>query len=323
MIKNCKVIKKTFIFLLVLTSLITFLIPMVDARDNYNAFVDVSVTWGNELIDEPIIPRDEIVKLRIDVFMRILVGPGFGTGLYTGYENASAGALIDLYVIDYPSWSSVTFEFGRLLTNITEKTQESVNMFIHVDEDAPAFTSGVIKIAVKVGDLGLIKGVYKEFNLTFKPAFFPIIKTDLPEMNTKRVDPSSEAVFPIEVKNAGNGETKVFFKVINVPDEWSASITDSIILKEEKGSSGTAYLTVIPPRDAGYHYDEANIVVEILPSFAENTTIKGRPIYANFLIQNRGFSSTSLEFYIPIMIAIIVAIFLINRFIIKKNRKKD
>ena len=323
MIDNLKKIKKTFILALVLFSLFTLIVPQTYAKTSlYNAYVDVNLSWGEEITDEPIVPRDEIVKLKIKVTMRILTGQGFGAGLYTGYENASAGALVDFYVLDYPSWCSAIFEMGRINTNITEKTEETINMYIHVNEEAPAYTSGVIRIGVKVGKLGLIKGVYKEFNLTFKPAFFPIIKTDLPEMNTKRVSPSSEAVFPIEIKNAGNGETKVFLSLINIPKGWSASVTDSLILGENKGSVGTAYLTVIPPRNVGYHYDEADIVVEILPSFADDISIEGKPIYANFLIQNRGFSSTGFEFYFPIIIIAIIIIIVFNQFFIKKRKTK-
>lgn len=320
MIKYLK-IRTTFIFCLIFISCFTFFISQCEARDpSYNAFVDVDLKWSDKLTDEPIVPRDEIVELELTIIMEIFTGEGFGAGLLVGYKSSSA--LIDLYILEYPKWSSVTLERNLLVTNISEREEASISLFLHIDENAPAFTDGLIKLGVNIDDLGFIKGVYEVFNLTFKPAFFPIIKTDLPEMNTKKINPSSEATFPIEIENAGNGETKVFFKVLNVPDDWLVSISDSIILGESKGSKGTAYLTIIPSRSIGYHYDEANIVVEILPTFAEDINIKGKPIYANFLVQNRGLSTTGFEFYLPIGIIIFIILIIIVSFFRKNLKKK-
>jgi len=294
-------IRTTFIFCLIFISCFTLFISHCKARDPaYNAFVDVSVTWSDKLTEEPIVPRDEIVELELTIIMEIFTGEGFGAGLLLGYSDNVA--LIDLYILEYPPWSSITLERNLIVTNISEREEASISLFLHIDENAPAFTSGLIKIGVDIKDLGFIKGVYEVFNLTFKPAFFPIIKTDLPEMNTKKINPSSEATFPIEIENAGNGETKVFFKILNLPDDWSASISDSIILGES--------------------YDEANIVVEILPTFAEDINIKGKPIYANFLVQNRGFSTTGFEFYLPIGIIIFIILLIIVLFFRKNHKKK-
>lgn len=323
LIKNLKMIKTTFIFSLVLISLFTLLIPQTEARDkSYNAFVDVTLTWSEEFNDEPIVPRDEIVELELKLIFEIFTGEGYGAGIFEGYRDKGSTALIDLYIVDYPPWCSAVLDIGILEVNISERDEDSFSLFIHVNEDAPAYTSGIIRIGVEVKNFGLFRGTYEDFNLTFKPAFFPIIKTNLPEMNTKKINPTKEAVFPIEIVNVGNAETKVFFKVLNVPKDWAASITDSIIIPERKGSSRTAILTVIPSRDIGYHYDEANIVVEILPAFSESIDIKGKPIYATFLIQNRGFSSTGLELYIPLAFAVFIIIVLINLFYIKKQKEK-
>lgn len=323
MTKNFKIIKTTFIFSLVLISLFALLIPLTEARDKtYNAFVDITLTWSEEFNEEPIVPRDEIVELELKLIFEIFTGEGYGAGIFEGYRNQGATALIDLYIVDYPPWCSAVLDIGILEVNVTERDEGSFSLFLHVNEDAPAYTTGIIRIGVEVKNFGLFKGTYEEFNLTFKPAFFPIIKTDLPDLNTKRIDPNNEAIFPIEIVNVGNAETKVFFKVLNVPNDWAASVTDSIIIPERKGSSATATLTVIPSRDIGYHYDEANIVIEITPAFSENIDIKGKPIYATFLIQNRGFSSTGLELYIPLAFAVFIIIVLINLFYIKKQKEK-
>lgn len=341
MIKNLKKIRTTFFLGLLFISLFIYLTPQTEAKDPvYNAWVDVDLKWNENLTDKPIIPRDEIVELGMTVIFEIKTGETFGEGLLNGapgpfgkilplllkgYKN-SATALIDLYIVDFPSWCSATLEKNRFETPISEREQASATMFVHINENAPAFTNGSIKVEVIVKDLGLIKGDSQVFDLPFKPAYFPVIKTDLPEMNSKRIDPNSEATFPIEIENAGNARTKVFLKVLNVPDDWSATVTDSIILGKSKGSKNTAYLTISPSRSVGYHYDEANIVVEILPAMAEDISFKGKPIYANFLIQNRGLSTAGFELYVPIGIVILIIFVIIGSFFIKnlkKNKSKS
>ena len=100
-----------------------------------------------------------------------------------------------------------------------------------------------------------------------------------------------------------------------------ATVTDFVILDEKKGSKETAYLNVIPSRGLGYYDDEVNLMVKITPTYAEDINITGKPIYANFIIKNRGFSTSGMEFYIPIVIIIlIIIIFILVTF--KKKRKK-
>lgn len=319
MIKHIKMIKTVFILGLLLISLFVSFTPKTTARDP-PAFVAVDLKWSEGFPEKPIVPRGEIVELGITAIMRIETNPNFGAGLLEGYEKGG-GALIAFSIVDYPSWCSVVLRTYLIMTNISDIEEASTTLFLHVNENAPAYANGIIRVKVNIGQLGLIQGTSKEFDLPFKPAYFPIIKTDLPETNSKRIDPSSEAVFPIEVENAGNAETKVFLKVLNVPDGWSATVTDFLILGEAKGSKGTAYLNVLPSRGLGYHYDEAHIVVEIIPAFAENVNLTGKPIFANFIVKNRGFSSSGIEFYLIIAVIIIIIIaFILTAF--RRKRKK-
>jgi hypothetical protein len=274
-----------------------------------------------DLADEypttPIAPRDEIAILELKVTMNIVTGATFGAGLLEGYSTSSS-ALIDLIIIEHPSWCSVTLNQTLLQTNISEKEEAFCKLYIHVDEDAPAYEEGIIKFKVDIGDLGLIKGDSKIFNLSFKPSFYPIIKTNLPEI-TKRIDPTSNAVFPIEIENHGNAETKVLFDILEIPEGWTATVTDSLIVAKEKGSEETAYLTVYPSRNFGYHYSEALISVKMTPAFAENINITGKPVYANFIIQNRGFSPIGIEIYSIFFVIIAIVIYAIILFIKKRK----
>ena len=134
----------------------------------------------------------------------------------------------------------------------------------------------------------------------------------------------SKAEFPIEFENIGNAITKIVLTIEDIPKGWQATITDEVILEAEKGSKDTAHLTIIPPTSTGYHMEEANIKVKMLPVRAQNPNDIGKPIYATFTVQNRGLStygSEAIIFYGIIALIIIVLVVFIFRFITKRRRK--
>ncbi len=315
--KNLKKLKKSLIlsFLLIILFISSASISKA-LEPPYRASVTIELEWADEYPTTPIAPRDEIAILELKVTMNIITGASFGAGVLEGYLKSSA--VIDLIIIDHPSWCSVTLNQTLLETNISEKEEAFCTLYIHIDENAPAYEEGIIKFRVNISDLGLIKGDSKIFNLSFKPSFYPIIKTNLPEI-TKRIDPTSNAVFPIEIENYGNAETKVLFDILEIPEGWTATVTDSLIVAKEKGSEETAYLTVYPSRNFGYHYSEALISVKMTPAFAENINITGKPVYANFIIQNRGFSPIGIEIYSIFFVIIAIVIYAIILFIKKRK----
>jgi hypothetical protein len=321
--KEIKIIKTVFMIWLICSLILTCFVSVSFAKEPiYKAKVNIRIEWGDGAFKEPIVPRDEVVTLNLSVILEIITGEGFGAGLLETYSKKSS-ALIDLFILEYPSWCYVTLRFDLLETNISELSVAKTQIFLIVNENAPAFAEGYIKIRVKVGDLGLIKGDDQTFTLLFKPAYFPLIKTELPEKNTMEVDPTSNAVFPIKVENVGNAITKVFFEVENVPQGWTTSIKDSVILGESSDTSETVYLTVIPSSDLGYHYEDVIINVKITPTFGEDTDQMGNPIYGCFIVRNRGFSSIGLEFYLPIaLIIFVIIVFIIRTYRKKYNKEK-
>jgi hypothetical protein len=268
------------------------------------------------------------MELNITVEYRIETGEYFGKGALIGYKDEkTALALVDLFVVETPSWCSAVLERSRLALNLGEIIRsgsgtQNVRLYLAVDEDAPSFTDGYVKINVSTGRLGLLRGSQEEFKLTFTPSFNPKIKVDIPELNTKRIGPDEKAIFPIQIENVGNARTLVLFEVQNIPDGWTATVSNEIVLDETKGSKDTAYLTVIPPSDLGYHYEEATIGVLITPVRAEDLTDIGEPLYSNFIIQNRGFTGSGSEqilFYLIILFIIILVAFYIIKIIRQKR----
>jgi len=290
------------------------------AQPIYNARSVVTLEWSQKETQIPIVPRDEIRGFDLIVTYRIDIGQAFSQGLLEGYEY-SADAVVKLEIVETPSWCYAVLERTTIATNLTRKDSTATKIFIIIDESAPAYTNeGVIKIRTKVAKLGLLEAFDKTYNMKFKPAYLPLISSDLPEFNTKRIDSNKNAVFPIKIKNLGNARTKVILDVENVPEDWQATVTNEVFLDETRGSSATAYLTVIPPKDVGYHYSQKAIKVSMTPVRAENPDEKGEPLYATFIVQNRGFSSSGIENILLILVFVFIAIVAIILIIRKRKQ---
>jgi hypothetical protein len=325
MSKNLRILKSTFLIGILFISIFVTVIPMTTKAQPWNAYFVVDVNWLDEEIQKPIIPRDEVKAIKLNVTLQIKTGETFGQGIYDAYNTGGEYyGIINLRIIDSSPWCSVVIDQAKVVIPWSRQGYVETLAYINIDEDAPAYGDGFITIQADVKAAGLVEGIKNEFTLEFIPSFNPILKLKLPESNVKRVDPTTNAVFPIEVENIGNARTKIYFEVVDVHEEWKATITDEIILKEEKGSKETAFLTVIPPKDTGYHYEEANIRVKMTPARAENIEDTGDPMYASFTVQNRGLSTYGSEqiLFIGLILFVILIIIVLIFKQIRKRRKK-
>ncbi len=325
MLINFKFIKSIFISSIILFGIFVTVNPNISGEKLYNMRYAVEIEWNNEEIQKPIIPRDEVKEIELKVTLRIDMGETFAKGaLYSYKEMKRFNGVILLQIIDKPSWCTAVLNQSKIIVNMTEIDSATTSIFINIDEDAPAYGEGYIKIRAKASKQGLIDGTEKDYTLDFLPSFNPIIKLNLPETNTKRIDPMSAAEFPIEFENIGNAKTKIYLTIEDIPKGWQATINNEVTLNDEKGSKASALLIVVPPTSTGYHYEEANIKVKMLPVRAQNPNDTGKPIYATFTVQNRGLStygSEAIIFYGIIVFIIIILVIFIFRFITKRHKK--
>lgn len=280
----------------------------------------IDVAWDIAETQQPIIPRDEIKMLNLSVNYTIDMGKYFAEGLYASYENITnirghAVARIQLDIVESSPWCFAVLKSNFVYVNFSRNVKTSAILYVTINEDAPAFGSGYVKIKASIGNIQFtpIKGYSRIFNLTFTPAYFPCIGVNLPEVNTKEVNPMEQAVFPIEVENLGNARTKVFFEVVNLSGDWIAVVTDEITMNEKQGSTGTVYLTVKPPKDIGYRDEKKIIRVAITPARAEDISDKGDEIYVTFIIKNKGLSTPGFEMEILIAASLLTAFLIIIR----------
>jgi hypothetical protein len=308
------------IVLILWSGMTSMYLSPVRADTIYNARSSVNVQWSTNETEKPIVPRSEIKRLGLTITFQVDTGESIGQGLYDGWKD-SALAFIDLEVVDSPSWCSAVISPSTVATNLTRYSQTSADLYLILDESAPAYGEGYLSIKAKSRPLNLIQGFEDTFNLNFVPSYLPVISVTLPDSNSKRASPMETVVFPITIENIGNARESVFFNVDWSNKDWVASITDEVDISETGGSTGTAYLTIIPPKDFGYHYGEEVFTVTIIPTRAENTSERGAPLYATFIVQNRGFSIAGIEGTLPI--GLIILVILIGIFLLFRHKLED
>lgn len=314
--KVVKLIKsvKTTIFLLILLVNLYFVSMPVNATPRLNS--NINIIWGENDATKPVIPRDEIRKLNLTIQYKVDYGGDFAYGALVAYSNGEINVPITLVVIDQSPWCTTDLQPETVLLPLTTGlTQSNAILNLQLRDDAPAYGNGYITIRAASPVMGLMTRYEKEFTLDFVPEYLPRINVNLPEGNTKKISPMDSAVLPIEINNMGNARTTVFFKIENIPKGWTAVVTDDITLDDS--SVMTAYLTVIPAKEFGYHYDDKSIMIKLTPARAEDLTNIGKPLYVSFIIQSRGFSTPGFE---AIGFIGAFAIMMLTFFIIRKRK---
>lgn len=320
---NFRKFKATLILGILLISVSATIVPTSSAGllVNLSSYANISFDSKN-FTGQPVIPRGELRPLPIVIT--------YGTN-FAGLARMLAGLLFALHngrqvnlkleLVDWSPWCTPTITQTTITTSVSDSEQElKGNLNLRVDLEAPAFGSGFVKVKITVPKVGMIEKFENEFTLEFSPAYLPLIKQQTVGSNTKRIGPMDTAVFPIEIENLGNARTKVKLEVVDIPDGWTAIVTDLIILDEVEGSSGTAYVTVKPPKSFGYHDDTAGVVIEMIPERAENPLEVGSAERITVLVESRGFSVIGLEAFAIPLIFIILIIFLIYYFLIRKRK---
>ncbi len=309
--------KASIVMSVLLVSVFAAIIPTSSAGIILNLSSYVDVTWGggNESL-KPIVPLGEPQELTLRVRYGVTKGAFLSQALFMLYQGRQVN--IKLELSEKPDWCTVTLKSNTITTKVSSDENDGLEttLTIRVDETAPAFGAGSVMITASVPKIGAIDGYSKTFTLVFTPEYLPMISAQLPEGNSKSIGPMDTTTFPIEVENMGNARTTVSFTIGNVPEGWIAVVTDEITLDASKGSKGTAYLTVKPPKGFGYHNDDQGIVVTMTPARAEDLRNQGEPRTVTVIVESRGFSTPGFESILFIG-ALLVVVLLIK---LKKKR---
>ena len=288
---NIKIISGLFILFL-LFNILMICIPVSSSIIPVNSLIEID--WSDD-IESPIVPRYEVRAINITITYQAIYAGEVGEGAIDAYSGTSP-AVIDLEIIDMSPWVTANLKATKVILEISDKPNSATNYInLQLNENAPAFELGYITIRASIGTLGILPPFSREVSLNFNPAYLPIIDASYPEGNSLEIMPDDSAIFPIKLENMGNARTKVFFEIEDVPDGWTAVVTDDVTLDEDTGSIITAYVTVKPPKDFGYHEDMCVITVSMLPARAESLEEQGVKTYATFVVHSKGYFTPGFE----------------------------
>ncbi|MBN1281321.1 MAG: hypothetical protein JXA00_06705 [Candidatus Thermoplasmatota archaeon] len=303
----------SFIFILILIICIFTNSTSVSATQTLNS--NINISWENNTT-KPVIPREEIKQLNLTVEYKVDYGNPFATGAMDVYGGKSS-AIINLEITDHSPWCFAALSLTTLLVPITTGvTSFPVRLNVHLGEEAPAFGEGSVTIRAHSGKLGIIGPFDKQFTLEFIAGYLPRISANLPRGTTKNIGPMGTAEFLIDITNLGNARTTVFFAIENLSGRWKAVINDDVTLNENGQSTVT--LTILPPRDVGYHDERQSFLIKMTPARAEDLTNIGYPSYLTVVVQSRGFSTPGFEGFLFISA---LAIVLLSVGLIRKKKK--
>lgn len=324
--KNFRSVKATLIIGILLTSAFVATIPISSAREGgllmgFSHVVEIQ--WQHNET-EVVKPFQETGTYTAVINYKVIKG-GFAGDLIYGLLYAGRVVNIQLNIEEYPrEWSTVSIIDNTITTGLPrvldtwEDPSYTKQIFITVDDNAPAFRDGEIKIRVTVETVGPVDKFDEVQTLRFRPDYSPKLNI-LPETQHKIIGPMDTAEIPIRVTNLGNGQTKVFFRVSRIPDNWVAIVTDQITLDPDQ--TDTIFLTVKPPKGFGYHDDYEGFVVECTPAWAENTKIQGVTETVSVAVESRGISVIGIEVILPFIILIILVVIAVYLFLKRIRRK--
>jgi len=322
--KNFRTMKITLIMGLILVSLFIATIPSISAAGGFISLESyVNVNYDESITNEPIKIRGTGKATQINITYGVTGASLFGVmdkillAMHLGRT-----VKIQVEAIDFPSWADVSISTWPTAKIQIEEKSYPVTLTIKVDESAPAYGKGTIKLKITVPQIGSIQGVIDQVDIPFSVGYTPIVTHQVIGGESKIIGPMDTVVFPIELTNMGNARTRVKLEIANVPDGWSAIVTNDVVLEEGAGSKATVYLTVKPPKGFGYHDDSASILIKYTPEMVEQPDFFGEARPINVLVESRGISVIGMEMVILPIIVIIVILLFLYYYVFKKRLGK-
>lgn len=327
MIKGLKTVTIGIIILLVFVSLFAVFTHTVSAgwkqriADLYRVQPQVLIEYDQEIADDPFLPVDRKKIIPVNVKIRIV-------GEYAKYvipeKFDTKRVIVFVNIIEKPEWCTANIiPYVLDIYPTTSWKQNSCNLTIIVDENAPAFSYGTIKIEAKVEPLSIIDGATYTSDIHFKPGYLPILKLNVPETTYSFTNPDDEATFTIEIENLGNAKTLVSSHIIDVPEGWIAYIEPNVLIGTSLVGDipkKTLQLIVKPSNDFGYHNEREVIQISINPSYYGDSSLKGKEYLLSFIVQSRGF--TTPGFGLGLVMVALIGISLVIKRQHRKNSSK-
>lgn len=322
--KNLRTVKVTFVFALLLFSLIMVILPTGSAKI-IKLTPNIIVTYDIEAASQVITPIE--TRLNIPLYIDFQVtGPLVALGGIPEYLDETTDVYIDLIVESCPSFCSASINPSTVQSPITQELSRASEaiLIVSVNENAPGFDDFTVRVKAKsnkvIGILSEIPELEKTGDVRVQPSFAALISIEEPKGNYLEIGPMDTADFEIRVENLGNAPTEVTFEVLDIPADWSPNIQETVILGSGligENSAKTVTLRIKPPYGFGYHNERKTFQVKVTPSYYRNAALEGKIYTLNFTVQSRGFSTPGFESAL-----VLFALAAVIGFIYYKRRKK-
>ncbi len=142
-------------------------------------------------------------------------------------------------------------------------------------------------------------GAEQTTTTSIKPDYFGVIEAKSVGNKLQQGGPQKQIPFALEVKNFGNGETKVRFQVVERPgnERWQALPPDQMILDQKDGANanGQTTFTVSTPYKNGWNNEEGAFLLRLIPEYNFDSEKKGGEVDIQLLARVRGVYVPSLE----------------------------
>lgn len=254
----------------------------LDAGD----YAGVSITVNYEI---------DMQKSISSILKKTRIGRVLLFGFFKGYffkmltKNNIPKAKVNLSV-ESPEWCNATLKDSILNFDLNANSNFITTILIikEIKPDAPALTSENITITAYSEKIGNIKESNAEINIPIMAAYSSKIIINS-EMDQYNISPINETVIPIEIKNEGNGESKISIEYKEIPYKWKLTLDrDEIIL--DVGQTDVVLLYVTPAKD----FINDTVKLKFIPMSTsdekkiERYYLMGDPVYLDIFLQNDG-----------------------------------
>jgi len=175
------------------------------------------------------------VKYRLDIgdiAARLLFNRRIGRFMLFGFgyimkSKGIPSAEINLSV-ECPDWCKATLEPSGVkaeISNVFKEADEKVKLTISVNDTAPVLEPGDITVIAESQDSWGIGGSSNETTISVMAAYESTLEINATA--TREISPINETVIPINITNAGNGETTVNISIETAPEKWNISFSQA------------------------------------------------------------------------------------------------
>lgn len=167
---------------------------------------------------------------------------------------------------------------------------------IQVTMEWPALEESVLKLdaagpEIPGGGGGIIEQQRADVDVNFAAAYVGIINVTT-QLRHLQSGPQTEVPYTIDVKNLGNGITKVLFSLAGeAPPGWTIILPQPVVLDAPAGSQPSAQATLIVSTMYKNGENDERIAFRVVatPEAANDASAKGAPVQLELSTQVKGF----------------------------------